>query len=280
MAERRMFAMTIVDSDAFLDMTLGAQALYFHLCMRADDDGFLNNPKKIQRIAGANNEDLKQLINKRFLITFPSGVVVIKHWKIHNYIKKDRYKATVYTIEMQQLSTKKNGSYTESIHAGSTLEPDCIQNGSGLDSQVRVRLELGKSKDSIKENISSELSKYESVEAADSKKNNNHEQLKDQPDKPVFCTIITNTKKEYPITDELVEMWEQTYPAVNVRQELMEMKAWSIANQTKRKTKNGMLGFVNKWLSKEQDNASRFPGKEKKTDAELLEEFKERYKDL
>ena len=99
MADRRMFAMTIMDSDAFLDLPLSSQALYVHLCMRADDDGFLNNAKKIQRMVGANDADLQELLEKRFLISFPSGVVVIKHWRMHNYIKKDRYKETVYTEE-------------------------------------------------------------------------------------------------------------------------------------------------------------------------------------
>ncbi|HFM7009733.1 TPA: hypothetical protein ACG9XD_003061, partial [Enterococcus faecium] len=89
-----MFAKTIIDSDAFLDMPLSTQALYFHLSMRADDDGFINNPKKIQRMVGCGDDDLKLLMVKRFILVFESGVIVIKHWKIHNYIQKDRYKPT------------------------------------------------------------------------------------------------------------------------------------------------------------------------------------------
>ena len=84
MAERRMFAKTIIDSDAFLDMPLSSQSLYFHLSMRADDDGFINNPRKIQRMIGASDDDLKLLIAKRFIIPFESGIVVIKHWRIHS----------------------------------------------------------------------------------------------------------------------------------------------------------------------------------------------------
>ena len=113
MAERRMFAKTIIDSDAFTDMPLSTQALYFHLSMRADDDGFINNPKKIQRMMGASDDDLKLLIAKRFIIPFESGIVVIKHWKIHNYIRNDRYKPTVYTEEKAMLDSKDNGAYTE-----------------------------------------------------------------------------------------------------------------------------------------------------------------------
>ena len=115
MAERRMFAKTIIDSDAFLDMPTSAQALYFHMAMRADDDGFLNNPKKVQRMVGASDDDCKLLLAKRFLIAFESGVVVIKHWRIHNYIQKDRYKPTVYQEEKNRLSLKDNGVYTECI---------------------------------------------------------------------------------------------------------------------------------------------------------------------
>lgn len=127
MAERRMFAKTIIDSDAFLDMPLTAQALYFHLSMRADDDGFTNNPKKIQRMIGAGNEDLQLLIDKNFIISFESGVIVIKHWKMHNYIQKDRYHETVYQEEKAMLQTNKNKSYTL-----------CIQDVYNLDTQVRL----------------------------------------------------------------------------------------------------------------------------------------------
>ena len=143
MAERRMFAKTIIDSDAFVDMPLSTQALYFHLSMRGDDDGFINNPKKIQRMIGASDDDLKLLILKRFIIPFESGIVVIKHWKIHNYIRNDRYKPTVYTTEKAMITSKENGAYTEVDTVG-------IPNGYQMDTQDR----LGKdsiSKDSIEE---------------------------------------------------------------------------------------------------------------------------------
>lgn len=122
MAERRMFAKTIIDSDAFLDMPLSTQSLYFHLSMRADDDGFINNPKKIQRMIGASEDDLKLLIAKNFIIPFESGIVVIKHWKIHNYIRNDRYKETVYQEEKSLLETKDNKSYTFGIPSDNQME--------------------------------------------------------------------------------------------------------------------------------------------------------------
>ena len=139
MAERRMFAKTIIDSDMFLDMPLSTQALYFHLSMRADDDGFINNPRKIQRMIGASDDDLKVLVMKRFILPFDSGVVVIKHWKIHNYIRNDRYKETVYQEEKAQLELKENGAYTElatiGIPDGIPDDNQCVSN---MDTQVRL----------------------------------------------------------------------------------------------------------------------------------------------
>ena len=123
MAERRMFAKLIIDSDNFLDMPLTAQALYFHLAMRADDDGFVNNPKKIKRMIGAADDDLRLLTAKQFIIPFDSGVVVIKHWRLHNYIRKDTYKETMYSDEKLQLETKSNGEYELNLNpVTSTLQ--------------------------------------------------------------------------------------------------------------------------------------------------------------
>ena len=127
MAERRMFAKTIVTSDAFLDMPLSTRCLYFTLAMLADDEGFVNNPKSIMRQVGASMDDLNILIAKRFILTFESGVIVIKHWKIHNYIAKDRYKETKYIEERSQITVDSNGAYTE-----------CIQDVYKLETQVRL----------------------------------------------------------------------------------------------------------------------------------------------
>jgi hypothetical protein len=247
-----MFAMTIIDSDAFLDMPLSAQALYFHLCMRADDDGFLNNPKKIQRVIGASEKDLEQLVERRFLIAFPSGVVVIKHWRMHNSIRKDRYKETVYTEEKSRLKFKDNGSYTEGGQVGDDMDTVKNQSGNHLtttwqpnDNHLEPQVRLGKvrlGKDRVNTNTCSELpQKSESIEA------------EEQPSSPVYCTIITNRKEEYPITEDMVELWQESFPAVDVKQQLLSMKSWSVSNPKKRKTKNGMLAFVNNWLSKEQN---------------------------
>ena len=131
MAERRMFAKTIVDSDAFLEMPMSARLLYYDLGMRADDDGFVNSPKKIMKIIGASNDDMNILILRKFIIPFDSGVVVIKHWKIHNYIRSDRYKPTPYTKGKSMLEMKTNDGYT-------LKNGDGIPNGYQRDTQDRL----------------------------------------------------------------------------------------------------------------------------------------------
>lgn len=113
MAKKRMLSLQIVDTDAFLDMPLSTQALYFHLVMRADDEGFIPNVKRIMRLIGCQDDDLKILISKRFILTFESGVVVIKHWLIHNTIRMDRFNETVYLEEKNTLNIKENRGYTE-----------------------------------------------------------------------------------------------------------------------------------------------------------------------
>ncbi|EGO5801238.1 TPA: DNA replication protein [Enterococcus faecalis] len=151
-----MFAKTIIDSDAFLDMPLSTQSLYFHLSMRADDDGFINNPKKIQRMVGCGDDDLKLLMAKRFILVFDSGVIVIKHWKIHNYIRNDRYKPTLYQEEKAELAEKNSKAYTfktEIIESENNLGiPDDNRMGYQMDTQVRLgkdRLVKDKKKNSV-----------------------------------------------------------------------------------------------------------------------------------
>lgn len=120
MAQKRMFTMKIVDSDAFLDMPATTQCLYFHLNMRADDDGFIGNPKRIMKITGASEDDLRLLIAKRFVLTFEDGVIVIKHWRMHNTLSRDRYTETSYIDEKRMLLLKENGSY--SLASGNVID--------------------------------------------------------------------------------------------------------------------------------------------------------------
>ena len=139
MAERRMFAKTIIDSDAFLDMPISTQVFYFHLSMRADDDGFINNPKKVQRMVNCSDDDLKLLIAKQFIIPFRSGVCVIRHWKIHNYLRNDRYKETVYLEEKRKLIEEENRAYLLADSADEIASiPDVNQTVYQWDTQVRI----------------------------------------------------------------------------------------------------------------------------------------------
>ncbi len=141
MAQRRMFSRKITESDQFLDMPMSAQVLYFHINMQADDDGFVGNAKTIKRMIGASDDDLKLLIAKQFLIPFETGIVVIRDWKIHNYIQKDRYSETFYQHEKAQLETLGNKQYQR-------MDTECIQNVSSLDTQVRLGKDrLGKDRD-------------------------------------------------------------------------------------------------------------------------------------
>lgn len=147
MAERRMFAKTIVTSDAFLDMPATSRSLYMLLCVLADDDGFVNAPRSIMRMSGATEDDMKLLITKRFVLAFESGVIVIKHWKIHNLIQKDRYKETKYLDEKATLALDENNAYTE---ASQPMCPPCIQDVSNPEPQVRLgKGRLGKEREDI-----------------------------------------------------------------------------------------------------------------------------------
>ena len=123
MSERRMLSKSITESDIFLDLPLSAQALYFHLSMNADDDGFINNSKRIRKICGASDDDLKRLIRDGFLIRFDSGICVITHWKINNKLRKDRYRATNYPEEKAMLVEKATGVYSLQKTDEKPLEP-------------------------------------------------------------------------------------------------------------------------------------------------------------
>jgi hypothetical protein len=120
MASKRMINLSVIDTDAFLEMPLSTQALYFHLNLRADDDGFVGSPKIICRTVGASDDDLKLLIAKRFIIIFEDGVIVIKHWRMHNTLSVNRYKETNYTEDKALLKLKTNNAYT--LGDGKTID--------------------------------------------------------------------------------------------------------------------------------------------------------------
>lgn len=141
MAERRMFTNKITESDSFLDMPLSSQALYFHLCMYADDDGFVKNPKRICRMVGVSDDDFKILIAKSFVYTYETGVIVIKHWRMHNLLRKDRYSETEYLEEKSMLYIKDNGAYTlDETQGKPLLATKCQPNGN----QMATKDSIGK----------------------------------------------------------------------------------------------------------------------------------------
>jgi len=155
MAERRMFAKSVVRSDYFLDMPLSTQALYFQFGIEADDDGFVSNPKRLSRMLGSSDDDLRLLIAKKFILWFENGVIVVKDWKINNYIRCDRYKPTKHLEEMALLSTNENGEYT--------LDNVGVPNGYQMDTQVRlVKASLGK--ESLGNSLPQKIEKVETKE--------------------------------------------------------------------------------------------------------------------
>lgn len=133
-----MFDRTIITSDDFLDMPATARCLYFTLNMYADDDGFVNNPKSIMRQTNSSADDMNILVLKKYVIPFETGVIVICHWRIHNYIKSDRYKETDCKAEKAQLQYGNNGEYIKKVEI-STMSPKCLQNG-----DTELEIELGK----------------------------------------------------------------------------------------------------------------------------------------
>ena len=250
MAEKRMFTKSIIDSDAFLEMPLSAQALYFHLNMRADDDGFVNNPKRITDYVNASADDLKILLAKRFIIRFDSGVIVIKHWRMHNTLKSDRYHPTDYQDELALLCVKPNKAYTEKPQVPeiplAPPEPEWNQSGTNLEPQVRVvesSKGLGKDSeglDKAREDLSIPSAEPGTVSA------------------PPVISIILNDKSLFDVSPEDYNRWCELYPAVNVMQELRKMSSWSTDNPKRRKTKSGIRRFINAWLSKEQDKGGQY----------------------
>ena len=251
MAERRMFAKTIIDSDAFLDMPLSTQALYFHLSMRADDEGFINNPKKIQRMISASEDDLKLLIAKNFVIPFESGIVVIKHWRIHNYIRADRLMKTVYKEERELLDIKDNGSYT--IITKNQVSDRCQSSDGQMTDRCQSSDSIGKvrlGKDRIGEDSKGEVS-IEDV-CTEPLASSEPETDLDAP------AIILNDGSEWRPTVADINEWRKFYSGIDVVRELGRMRQWCISNPAKRKTARGVRRFVTNWLDSEQNRQGKY----------------------
>ncbi len=251
-----MFAKSIIDSDAFLELPLSSQALYFHFSMRADDEGFINNPKKLQRMVGASDDDYKLLIAKNFVIVFESGIIVIKHWKIHNYIRSDRMHATKYTEEKAMLEVKENGTYTISSNPGGTNDSPKSVTCQAHDSQMSVTRPADERQ--ISDNRYTEVSVgKERLDKFRSEEKNEAEASLEKSEEETFITLTLNDKSEYTVTTKDVEEYKELYPAADVEQALRNMKGWCDENPRNRKTQAGIKRFIGSWLRKEQDRGPR-----------------------
>ena len=264
MAERRMFAKTIIDSDVFTDMPISARLLYYDLAMRADDDGFVNSPKKIMRFVGASMDDMNVLIAKQFIIPFESGVVVIKHWKIHNYIQKDRYKATSYQAEKESLTLKNGTYYTDDLPDVSNLDTECIQDVYSLDTQDRlgkVRLELGK--DRVRDRERQELESAHApenlpLEIAENKNNKNNENDFNNSDNKKPTRHKYGIYKNVLLTDEDMEKLKSEFP--DDWQNRIERLSDYIASSGK--TYKNHLATIRVWAKKDKEREALKNGSE------------------
>lgn len=164
MANKRMFSISVVDTDRFLEMPISSRLLYYELGMRADDDGFVDNWKKILLFTGLKEDDLKLLIAKSFIIPFESGVIVIKHWRMNNYLQKDRKKATNYQEELKMLDVSTGGEYflRKSVENKGQNEI-CIQNVYNMDTQYSID-KNSIDKNNIKENTKRKVFKKPTLE--------------------------------------------------------------------------------------------------------------------
>lgn len=190
MARKRMFSLLVVDTDEFLDMPSSTQSLYYHLGMRADDDGFVSSPKKIVKLVNCSNDDLKLLIAKGFIIPFDSGIIAIRHWKLNNDFKKDRYTPTIYLNEKSTLKVNKNKVYSID---GNNLDTKWIQNGNKLDTQYSI------DKYSIDKNSIDKNSKEYIVQ----KQEENQEQIQEQ--KQVKKEKVKKEKKPKETHNSIIE---------------------------------------------------------------------------
>ena len=280
MAQKRMFSKDIISSDVFISMPLSSQALYFHLCMNADDEGFVDNPNAIIRLVGANNDDIKILLSKRYVLAFESGVIVIKHWYLHNWIRQDRLKPTNYQEEKQQLMLKENGAYTELKKDVSQLSDKCQSNVSQLTDKCQRSID--------KYSIDKSRIDKNRVEENNTISATSETEVAPTPTKYVFdCKPSKSNKNtKWVLSQKDLEFYQETYPNINLDQEFRKMKIWLTNNNLK--TYSGMGRFIANWLARTNDRQVSSKTKEttqQKNDRNLkamkdtMDKMLEEYKD-
>lgn len=247
MAERRMISKKITDTDAFLDMPLSSQALYFHFIQNADDDGFVASPNSILRKIGANKNDYDMLVAKRFIIQFDNGICVIKHWRIHNYIQSDRYIPTTYQEELKSLELKENKSY-------SLKNEQCIQNVYIMDTQDSID-KVSIDKDSIdKISINNNIAHNDKIES-----------------EPILYKLQLNDNSYFEVTQSFYNELKPLYPAVDLDSEFNKMIGWLIGNPKNRKTRSGIKRFITSWLNRQQDKGGSKSYQKEQPKAEFMQ---------
>ena len=249
MANKRMFSIGIIDSDQFLDMSMEARLLYYDLGMRADDDGFVNSPKKIMRITKVTDKSLDELEDKGFIFRFVSGVLVIRHWNINNNMRKDTYHETSYTEEKAQLVLDSASIYqlrneyvTDSSRDYNEYETECAEDVS------QIRLD----KNSINQpKVSSDINSLDSI-CSEQKISSELEQPTESDDCIEFPVLGGSTY----IPKSLIDEWESVYTNVDVMQEVLKAREWCRANPKRRKV--NWKRFLVNWLNEKQDKRPRY----------------------
>lgn len=254
MADRRMISAGVIGSDDFVELPCMAQALYVHLCCNADDDGFVNAPRKVARSIGADLCAIDALIVSGHLYVV-DGVAVIRHWLHHNQIRKDRYNPTVYQSIFSRLSVTDDIYYLNDPDLCGGISKPCgeasipcgeasIPCGEVLEARCLGKVSIGQvsvGNISCSEQIPSELP----------------DPVPDVPDVPAVIELPLNNGAMHKIYEDDVRGWEQLYPAVDVRQQLRSMRGWLDSHPKKRKTSRGIAAFITSWLAKEQDRGPR-----------------------
>ena len=279
MAERRMFSKTIMGSDTFTDMPASTQILYVHLSLQADDDGFLGNPKKIQKMTGCTIDDFNGLVDENFIIPFKSGVIAITHWKVHNRVRSDRYKETIYLKEKSQLRETATGVYElipeeeNGIPSDNHMDTNGIPSDNQTVSERYTQYSIGKDsvgKDSlvqvspvqyssvevssVSSSTSTEASSYHDVkkEASEETKNKKEKERENGREEPITVLPLRDGK-EYPLFQKHVTAWDFMYPLVDVEQEFFRMKEFLEEHPEERIAASSINMFMMNWLRAEQE---------------------------
>ena len=277
MAERRMFSKTIMGSDTFTDMPASTQILYVHLSLQADDDGFLGNPKKIQKMTGCSIDDFNGLVDENFIIPFKSGVIAITHWKVHNRVRSDRYKETIYLKEKSQLRETATGVYElipeeeNGIPSDNHMDTNGIPSDNQTVSERYTQYSIGKDsvgKDSVVQvspvqyssvevssvSSSTGLSSYHDVkkEASEETKNKKEKERENGREEPITVLPLRDGK-EYPLFQKHVTAWDFMYPLVDVEQEFFRMKEFLEEHPEERIAASSINMFMMNWLRAEQE---------------------------